>query len=240
MSDKELVKILYMCITISILCSNQPTETTSLASRHTVIAVTSGVTCGLDTAAVLWQFERLQSSACAPCQILCLDSMQAYFHLVLWSILQILDQFLRFPLLFGIKFNLICVCNFWYTISTLFWGLEKFAEILLMFNCFGCYYSPVCPYAVLLHNIYIYLTYFIVIYLLCSSDQQGLDSTHSQYTQLSSSPLEPDLGYNCRTPLNHLLCQCSSPEIHYGEQSGDHSQLKRVWIGRCLLDTQYM
>ena len=30
----------------------------------------------------------------------------------------------------------------------------------------------------------------------CSSDQQGLDSTHSQCTQLSSFPLEPDLGYS--------------------------------------------
>ena len=29
-----------------------------------------------------------------------------------------------------------------------------------------------------------------------SSGQQGLESTHSQCTQLSSSPLEPDLGYS--------------------------------------------
>ena len=43
-------------------------------------------------------------------------------------------------------------------------------------------------------------------YLQCSSHQQGLDSTHPQYTQLSSSSVEPDLGYSCRTPLNPLLC----------------------------------
>jgi len=43
------------------------------------------------------------------------------------------------------------------------------------------------------------------------SNQQGLDSTHSQCTQLSSTD---GLGHSYRTPLNPLLCQHSSPEIH--------------------------
>ena len=60
-----------------------------------------------------------------------------------------------------------------------------------------------------------------------SSDQQDLDSNHSQYTQLSSFPLEPDIGYSCRTPLNPLQCQCNSPEIHVVGQEVDHSQLHR-------------
>ena len=59
-----------------------------------------------------------------------------------------------------------------------------------------------------------------------SSHQQGLDSTHWYCTQLSSSPLESDVGHSCRTPLNILLCHCSSPEIHSMEQQVDHSQLK--------------
>ena len=67
-------------------------------------------------------------------------------------------------------------------------------------------------------------------YLQCSSDHQGLDSTRSQCTQLSSFPLAPDLGHSCRTPLNLLLCQCSSPEIHSVAQQVDHSQLHRGYV----------
>ena len=63
--------------------------------------------------------------------------------------------------------------------------------------------------------------------LQCSSDQQGLDSIHFQCIQHSSSPLELDVGYNCRTPLNPLLCQCSYPEIRFVGYQVDHSQLKR-------------
>ena len=51
----------------------------------------------------------------------------------------------------------------------------------------------------------------------------GLIPSIQHYSQFSSSPLEPDLGHNCRTPLNPLLCLCNSPEIH----SEGYSQLKR-------------
>ena len=66
----------------------------------------------------------------------------------------------------------------------------------------------------------------VITYLQYSSDQQDLDSIHSQCTQFSSSPLEPDLGHNCRTLLNHVLCQCSSPENHSRGQQGIHNQLR--------------
>ena len=49
----------------------------------------------------------------------------------------------------------------------------------------------------------------------CSSDQQGLDSTHSQCTQLSFFPLEPDVGYSWKMSQNHLLYQCSLSQIHF-------------------------
>ena len=63
-------------------------------------------------------------------------------------------------------------------------------------------------------------------YVQYSSDKQGLDSTHPQCTQLSSFPLELDLGHRCTTPLNHLLCQCSLSLIHFVGYQVDHSQLK--------------
>ena len=60
----------------------------------------------------------------------------------------------------------------------------------------------------------------------CSSDHQGLESTHYQCTLPSSLLLDLNLGHSCRTPLNPLLWCCNSPEIHSGEQLGNHSQLK--------------
>ena len=65
----------------------------------------------------------------------------------------------------------------------------------------------------------------LTTYLQCSSGQQGLDSTHSQYTQLSFPSLGPDLGHSCRMPLNHLLCQCSLSQIHSVGYQVHHSQL---------------
>ena len=66
----------------------------------------------------------------------------------------------------------------------------------------------------------------IYTYLQSSSNQQGLDSTHSQCTQLSFPSLEPDLGHSCRMLLNHLLCQYSLSLIHSVGYQVDHSRLK--------------
>ena len=80
-------------------------------------------------------------------------------------------------------------------------------------------------------NIHIYSIYTKYVdmlqspYLQCSSGQQGLDSTHSQCTQLSFPSLEPDLGHSCRMLLNHLLCQCSLSLIHSVGYKESHSQL---------------
>ena len=74
------------------------------------------------------------------------------------------------------------------------------------------------------------MTYYVqslyTTYQQSSSGQQGLDSTHSQCTQLSFPSLEPDLGHSCRTLLNHLLCQCSLSQIHSVGYQVDHSRLK--------------
>jgi len=74
-------------------------------------------------------------------------------------------------------------------------------------------------------------------YQRCSSDQQDLNSTHSHSTQFSSSPLEPNLGHNCRTLLNHFLCQSSSPVIHSREQSGGHVNWRECKLGKLAWDT---
>ena len=55
---------------------------------------------------------------------------------------------------------------------------------------------------------------------------QGLDSIHSLCTQTSSSSQEQNPGHSRRTPLNPLLCQCSSPKIHSVGQEVNHSQLE--------------
>ena len=68
-----------------------------------------------------------------------------------------------------------------------------------------------------------------------SSSQQGLDSTHSQCTQLSFPSLEPDLGHSCRMLLNHLLCQCSLSLIHFVGYKENHSQLGESGIKICLI-----
>ena len=71
----------------------------------------------------------------------------------------------------------------------------------------------------------------LMTYQQSSSDQQGLDSTHSQCTQLSFPSLEPDLGHSCRMLLNHLLCQCSLSLIHFVGYKENHSQLGKNRIG---------
>ena len=67
---------------------------------------------------------------------------------------------------------------------------------------------------------------YAATYLQSKLRLQGLDSIHSLCTQTSSSSLEQNLGHSCRTPLNPLLCQCSSPEIHSAGQEVDRSQLE--------------
>ena len=93
-------------------------------------------------------------------------------------------------------------------------------------NCFK-YLAGICIKICNLHCI-IHPNMFLLslmTYQQSSSDQQGLDSTHSQCTQLSFPSLEPDLGHSCRMLLNHLLCQCSLSQIHSVGYQVDHSQL---------------